>query len=68
MCHRDLTTLQTTYLILIEILGPWGLQVATEKVQISEIVLFLGLAIYPKKIVPQKLEIRRDHLHTFNDF
>lgn len=68
MCHRDLTTLQTSYPILIKTLGQWGLQVATEKVQIAEIGLFLGPVIYPEKIVPQKLEIRRDHLHTLNDF
>ena len=24
--------------------------------------------IYPDKIVPQKLEIRKDQLHTLNDF
>ena len=68
MCHRDLTTLQTSYPILIKTLGQWGPQAATEKVQIREIGLFLGSVIYPEKIVPQKLEIRRDHLHTLNDF
>ena len=68
MCHKDLTTLQTSYPILIKTLGQWGLQVSTEKVQIAEIGLFLGSIIYPEKIVPQKLEIRRDHLHTLNDF
>lgn len=68
MCDRDLTTLQTSYPILIKTLGQWGLQVAAEKVQIAEIGSFLGSVIYPEKIVPQKLEIRRDHLHTLNDF
>jgi hypothetical protein len=29
---------------------------------------FLGSLIYPGKIVPQKLEIRKDQLHTLNDF
>jgi len=60
-CHRDLTTLQISYPILIKTLGQWGLQVTTEKVQIAEIGLFLGSVIYPEKIVPQKLKIRRDH-------
>lgn len=45
-----------------------GLQVATEKVQVAQIGAFLGSLIYPDKIVPQKLEIRRDNLHTLNDF
>lgn len=67
-CGKDLTTLQTSYPILIKTLGQWGLQVAAEKVQIAEIGSFLGTVIYPEKIVPQKLEIRRDHLHTLNDF
>ena len=31
-------------------------------------VTFLGSHIYPDKIVPQKLEIRKDQLHTLNDF
>lgn len=68
MCDKDLTTLQTSYPILIKTLGQWGLQVATEKVQIAETGSFLGSVIYPEKIVPQKLEIRRDHLHTLNEF
>ena len=28
----------------------------------------MGTVIYPDKIVPQKVEIRRDQLHTLNDF
>ena len=49
-------------------LAQWGLQIAAEKVQISEVGSFLGTIIFPDKILPQKLEIRRDHLHTLNDF
>ena len=49
-------------------LGQWGLQVATEKVQVARIGAFLGSLIYPDKIVPQKLEICKDQLHTVNDF
>ena len=53
---------------MIKMLAQWGLQIAAEKVQISEVGSFLGTIIFPDKILPQKLEIRRDHLHTLNDF
>jgi hypothetical protein len=53
---------------LIQILEQWGLQIAAEKVQISEVGTFLGTIISTTSITPQKLEIRRDHLHTLNDF
>jgi hypothetical protein len=49
-------------------LAQWGLQIAAEKVQISEVGSFLGTIIFSDKILPQKLEIRRDHLHILNDF
>ena len=87
LSHKDMTILQESYPFLIQILAQWGLQVAAEKVQISEvgtflgsiisptekvqvahIGAFLGSLIYPDKIVPQKLEIHRDHLYTLNDF
>ena len=38
------------------------------KIQISDTGQFLGSVVSPDKIVPQKVEIRRDHLHTLNDF
>ena len=44
------------------------MHVATEKVQIAKMGTFLGSVIYPEKIVPQKVEIRRDCLYTLNDF
>ena len=53
---------------MIQILEQWGLQIAAEKVQISEVGTFLGTIISTTSITPQKLEIRRDHLHTLNDF
>jgi hypothetical protein len=60
--------LQDAYPILIKTLGQWGLQVATENVQVAQMGAFLGSLIYPDKIVPQKLEICKDQLHTLNDF
>lgn len=68
ICHKDPQLLQDAYPILIRTLGQWGLQVATEKVQVAQMGTFLGSRIYPDKIVPQKLEIRKDQLHTLNDF
>ena len=60
--------LQKAYPFLLKTLSQWGLQIATEKVQISDTGQFLGSVVSPDKIVPQKVEIRRDHLHTLNDF
>ena len=68
LCHKDMMLLQKSYSFLIKMLNQWGLQIAAEKVQISEVGSFLGTIIFPDKILPQKLEIRRDHLHTLNDF
>lgn len=68
LSHKDMTNLQESYPFLIQILAQWGLQIAAEKVQISEVGTFLGSIISPTRITPQKLEIRRDHLHTLNDF
>ena len=68
LCHKDMMLLQKSYSFLIKMLAQWGLQIAAEKVQISEVGSFLGTIIFPDKILPQKLEIRRDHLHTLNDF
>ena len=68
MCNKDLDVLQEAFPILVKTLEQWGLHIATEKVQIAKMGSFLGSVIYPDKIVPQKLEIRRDHLHTLNDF
>lgn len=68
LCHKDLTMLQKAYPFLLKTLSQWGLQIATEKVQISDTGQFLGSVVSPDKIVPQKVEIRRDHLHTLNDF
>uniref|UniRef100_A0A8C6MZI3 Uncharacterized protein n=1 Tax=Mus spicilegus TaxID=10103 RepID=A0A8C6MZI3_MUSSI len=68
LCHKNLTMLQKAYPFLLKTLSQWGLQIATEKVQISDTGQFLGSVVSPDKIVPQKVEIRRDHLHTLNDF
>jgi hypothetical protein len=68
ICHENLQLLHEAYPILIQTLGQWGFQVATEKVQVTQMGTFLGSRIYPDKIVPQKLKICKDQLHTLNDF
>jgi len=45
-----------------------GIAVGHRKVQVARMGAFLGSLIYPDKIVPQKLEIHKDQLHTLNDF
>ena len=68
ICHKDPQLLQDAYPILIQTLGQWGLQVATEMVQVARMGTFLESRIYPDKIVPQKLEIRKDQVRTLKDF
>ena len=53
ICHKNSQLLQDAYPILIQTLGQWGLQVATEKVQVAQMGTFLRSRIYPDKIVPQ---------------
>lgn len=68
LCHPDLETLKQAYPLLLDSLKRWDLHIAPDKVQIAESGQFLGSLIFPDRILPQKLEIRRDHLHTLNDF
>lgn len=68
LCHKSLDLLKQAYPLLQKTLKRWGLNIATEKVQIANTGQFLGSVILPDKILPQKIEIRRDHLHTLNDF
>ena len=42
ICHKNSQLLQDAYPILIKTLGQWGLQVATEKVQVARMGAFLG--------------------------
>ena len=45
-----------------------SLCIAPEKVQQDEVVNYLGSKITYNQIIPQKVELRKDHLHTLNDF
>nr|pir pol polyprotein - Chinese hamster intracisternal A-particle CHIAP34 [Chinese hamster Intracisternal A-particle CHIAP34] len=68
ICHRKIEVLQQAFPMLVAELKQWGLEIASEKVQVSDTGLFLGSVITPTKIIPQKIEIRKDHLRTLNDF
>ena len=49
-------------------LKQWGLQIAPDKIQIQYPMNYLGNKIQANSIIPQKIQIRRDHLKTLNDF
>ena len=68
ICLKYSQLLQDAYPTLIKTLEQWGLQLATEELQVARMVAFLGSLIYPDKIVPQKLEIRKDQLHTCSGY
>lgn len=68
LCHKEMLILQKAFPVLQQRLEEWGLRIATEKVQFADTGPFLGSVIKPKVILPQKIEIRRDNLHTLNDF
>lgn len=42
--------------------------IAPDKVQMGNLGEFLGARITPHFITPQKIELRKDHLKTLNDF
>ena len=60
--------LDQAYVELIKLLEKRGLHVAPGKVQKDKIVNYLGVRVCEKQIIPQKIELRKDHLKTLNDF
>ena len=54
--------------MLNETLKNNGLIIAPEKVQQSNVSHFLGATITSRCVSPQKINIRKDHLKTLNDF
>lgn len=45
-----------------------GLIIAPEKVQRSEPYSYLGFQLFAQYFTPQKIELRKDHLKSLNDF
>lgn len=60
--------LEQAYVDLTLLLKEKGLVIAPEKVQRSSVVGYLGSKIQEEKILPQKVELRKDHLQSLNDF
>lgn len=53
---------------MVEVLKSHCLHIAPEKVQQGTVGEYLGALITPHEILPQKVELRKDHLKTLNDF
>lgn len=68
LAAREERVLQEVYGVLVETLKHKGLHIAPEKVQQNKVVTHLGSKITHDQIMPQKVELRKDHLHTLNDF
>lgn len=68
LAGSDLETLNQAFCFLVQQLESWGLNILPEKIQRSPDISFLGYNISPTQVVPQKVTIRTDHLHTLNDF
>lgn len=45
-----------------------GLLIAPEKVQRAEPFQYLGFQLFSQHVTPKKLELRKDHLKSLNDF
>lgn len=56
------------FLKVQEALRLYNLQIALEKIQKDFPISYLGTILEQHRIRPQKLQIRRDHLKTSNDF
>lgn len=57
-CSQELTTHLTFF----------GLQIAPDKIQLTDPYYYLGFELTWNKITTQKIRLRTSHLHTLNDF
>lgn len=57
-CSQELTTRLTSF----------GLQIAPNKVQLTDPYYYLGFELTPNKITTQKIQLKTSHLQTLNDF
>ena len=62
------TVLQEAYAVLVDNLKKRGLAIVPEKIEHGEIVSYLGSKLTHDHVVPQKVELRKDHLCTSSDF
>ena len=68
ICHSNTSVLTSAFTFLQQQLAMWGLIVASEKIQTANLKDYLGLQLTDSTVKPQKVQIRRDHLKTLNDF
>lgn len=61
-------SLLNAYADLQTSLRSYGLVIAEEKVQLKETFSYLPYVLYSQLVQPQKIEIRKNYLHTLNDF
>lgn len=60
--------LDSAYVDVVKALERWGLYIAPEKVQHTDITHYLGNVIHHNEIKPQKITLHLDKLTTLNDF
>ena len=68
LASKNKESLDETYIKLVKELEMKQLFIAPDKVQMGNLGEFLGARITPHFITPQKIELRKDHLKTLNDF
>lgn len=68
LAHNQDKILLTAYANLQQTLKKQGLIIPPKKVQTKSPYSYLGHKLYPKIILPQKIQIRKDRLKTSNDF
>jgi hypothetical protein len=56
------------FALIQQALKSWGLVVVPEKSQRQYPFQHLGHQLYPKQVVAQKIQIRKDNLLSLNDF
>lgn len=66
--YEDCGTREAAYAKVVKMLENNQLFIAPEKVQMGQMGEYLGTKITPHSISPQKIELRKDHLKTLNDF
>lgn len=66
--YPDKELLQRLLKDLPTYLAPFGLVIAEDKIQFEDVNKYLGYVVARQTVRPQKVTIRRDNLHTLNDF
>ena len=67
LAHRDTDLLKTVLSHLVLSLREANLEIAPEKIQMTDITTFLGAKVAPTHVSPQKVSLRLDNIHTLND-